>query len=52
MEVAVTVSTESLRIGIIKAAGLVPVDMSGTLGEYTCRKCSEAAENIAYNPSK
>ena len=33
LEVAVNLSTDSLRIGIIKAVGLMPVDLSGTLGK-------------------
>lgn len=33
IQLAVSVTTETLRIGIIKAEGLIPVDMSGTLGK-------------------
>ncbi|KAL5256112.1 hypothetical protein ACHWQZ_G011353 [Mnemiopsis leidyi] len=36
IQVAVSIASETLRIGIIKAEGLVPVDMSGTLEPY-CR---------------
>ncbi|XP_063674345.1 synaptotagmin-1-like [Bolinopsis microptera] len=36
LQVACSVTSETLRIGIVKGEGLVPVDMSGTLEPY-CR---------------